>query len=224
MGHFLGVAEEAPRRPWRVFLKPSPRGIVSGLLLLAAYLTAFPHSEAGLPQPFDGFVAADIFDGGDPSVSEASTEAILVQWGTRQPYTGEGMPGVNVRISSEDDVVGWTLVAWANATQPPPTSIRFCQQDGVHFSQHDWIFQADNSGGTFETIPTTVPQRMGPNGDQCPLRVESTGVWRVTVCIEGEPVGPYDQRGPPRGIYDAPDGKRHVDIWDRCIEKVFQVG
>ena len=155
----------------------------------------------------------DILDEPNAGVQEADFEALLVQPGTTRPYTGNGPPGLNVAVTSKATIVEWTLVAWANATTPATLSL--CSQDGIHWASPDWVFQADDGGGIYQTTPTTVPGRLGPDGDQCPLRIQATGTWIVRVCIEGKPGG-------PRGLYDAADG-RHFDGWDRCLEGVFVV-
>jgi hypothetical protein len=173
------------------------------------------------PAPPNGetFVTVpDIIDAPDPFVESAEIQVFLVHWGTEERYRGTGAPGINLQVETAGDVIGWTLQAWANQTTPSPLP-RICSQDEVHFSSYDWFFEADGgpeSGhGTFITKPTTVPERLLPAGDQCLLRIGSTGVWQVRVCIEGKPGGPL-------GLYDAEDG-RHLDSWDRCIDQQFQV-
>lgn len=159
---------------------------------------------------------ADLID--DEAIATASFEPLLVQWGTDRPFTGTGPPGILLRVRVEGDVIGWTLEGWANETSPPPLDT--CASRSVHFSSYDWMWQGNGSGarsqGAFATLPTTVPQRATPNGDQCLARVASTGVWSVTVCIEGKPGG-------PRMHYEAEDGTLRLDAWDRCLAQPFRV-
>ena len=45
----------------------------------------------------------------------------------------------------------------------------------------DGVAQGGGAGGqgTFLSTPSTVPQRLGPDGDQCYARVDATGVWHI---------------------------------------------
>lgn len=160
----------------------------------------------------------DLLEEAASEVLAATMNASLVQWGTTSPFRGTGPPGVNLRVDTPGSIIGWTLDAWANETTPPPFSV--CATPGVHFSEYDWTFEADGSGGgghgVFVSTPSTVPHRLGPTGDQCLLRVGETGVWHVRVCIEGKPGG-------PRGLTRDAEGRLYNDPWDRCIEKDVQV-
>lgn len=177
------------------------------------------HPEATIPQ-----VQVDLLDAPSDDVVDANLTPSLVQWGTEAPYSGNGPPGIRLSVRTDSDVIGWTIMAWANETIPSPATL--CAMPGVFYDRHDWVYEADGGSGTgrgaFVTVPSTVPARLTPDGDQCFLRVQSTGAWNVKVCVEGPPVGPYDEPGPPRGLYDAPDG-RHYDAWDRCIAIVVRV-
>lgn len=171
---------------------------------------------------------SDILDPGDPAVGVASFEPILVQPGTSQAYTGNGPPGIRLVVDAPGDVIGWTVSGWANATAPPPLPANLCSSDTVYFDENDWIFESGGSPvgpshSSFETIPTTVPGRLTPSGDQCHLRIYAVGTWHVSVCIEGEPIGKGDVRGPPREPHKDDNGTWHIDIWDKCIERLFQV-
>jgi hypothetical protein len=106
------------------------------------------------------------------------------------------------------------VVGWANQTK----ASQFCEVDYVYFSNYDWTFETRGSGsssGFFKAVPSTVPARLLLGGDQCFMRIGEGGNWDLTICIEAG--------GLPRGIYDDPDGSRHVDRWDRCVEKVVKV-
>lgn len=162
-----------------------------------------------------------IVDPGDPVVSSASFTHVLVQGGTTQPYRGFGPPGIRLTVQAQGDVIGWTLEGWANETAP--TSPRICSSSSVYFDRHDWIYEGGSPGGAYNALPSTELARAGPSGDNCNARIYAFGTWETTVCIEGDPVGDGDVAGPPRGIYRAADGRLHVDLWDRCIEKPFQV-
>lgn len=196
---------------------------VVGALALGTLL-ALPFFIGGPKAAGQGILpaAAALADVQDPpaaSVRSAELAPILVQWGTGTPYTGNGPPGLQLVVATtESNVLNWTLEGWANETTPP--ALRLCSQDTVFFDPYNWVFEANGASpggqGAFVSTPSTVPQRLGPDGDQCFLRVGATGAWHVTVCIEGKPGG-------PRGIYDALDGRRHHDGWDRCVSKDFQV-
>lgn len=164
-------------------------------------------------------VLEDILDAPSADVTEADFIPALVQWGTvTHNYTGYGAPGLTLKVETPGTVLNWTVMGWANQTSP--SALKVCNKDTVEYGPYDWVFQADGSGnsgrGTFVSTPSSVAQRLSPDGNQCLLRVGAGGVWHVVVCVEGKPGG-------PRGIYDDSEGRRHLDTWDRCIEQDFRV-
>lgn len=204
---------------------PYVAGAMVGLVLLVpASSLLTPTSVPIATVPPDG----DVVDPADPHVSASSFDAILVHLNTDRPYTGSGPPGIRFVVDSPSDVVGWTFEAWANATVPPANP-QFCASKSIRFDPNDWraVSSGPGTGGdmrtVFETFPTTDSNRLGPNGDQCLVRANNVGVWRITICIEGEPVSVSDNHGRPKGIYDANDGRRHIDNWDSCPQRLVQV-
>lgn len=211
-----------PKRTWRGALFANMGGVGVGLgilMMLAEFGALAVDAPESLP-------LADIVDPGSIVVAEARFDIALVQLGTDQPFTGNGAPSINLEVEADGSVLDWTLVAWANETAQPPEP-RFCQSHSIHYAPQDWLFEADSNAnhggqGTYTAVPADV-RRMGPSGDQCLLRVRATGVWGVKVCVEGPPVGDGDVVGPPRKPYKDDDGAWHIDLWDRCIERLFQV-
>lgn len=187
-------------------------------LFSASIALLYPLPSHGSLTPSTVFVTPpDIIDQPGIDIRTAHLNPFLVQWGTSSPYTGQGPPGINLAVETNGTVLDWTITGWANMTSQP--TLRTCAQDGVTFDRYDWVFEnnggSSGSQGAFVTRPTTVPQRMGVDGDQCLLRIFATGTWHVVVCVNLD--------GLPKGIYDAPDGHRHRDDWDRCVEKDVQV-
>lgn len=157
----------------------------------------------------------------DPKAAEiaaATMDLELVQWGTTNPYTGTGAPGVLLSISNASNILNWTLDAWANQTSP--SAIPTCNSPGIHFTSYDWTLQFSSgdgsSSGTYVSTPSTVPSRLMLNGDQCFARVAAVGAWDVHLCVDASSTG-------PRGIYTGADGQLHEDTWDRCVDRTFQV-
>jgi hypothetical protein len=188
---------------------------IAGLTVAALLVMATPSPGTGLvPAQATG----DLLDLPNANVADANFGVLLVHQGTEQPYTGNGAPGIHLTVRTPGNVLGWTLKGWANETTPPQPP-QVCTQSSIFFDSYDWLFQSDGgdqgADGVFITKPSTTLERIGPSGDQCLARLAATGVWTVTVCIEGKPGG-------PRGLYDSPDG-RHFDAWDRCITQAFQV-
>lgn len=195
---------------------PYALALLVGSMFAGLVVLIDPTIAGGSPAASEASVS-DILDLPDPDVAAAAVEPELVQWGTQESFKGTGAPGINVRIKTPGSVIDWTLEAWA--TQRTPAPVKACSNPTIHFDRYDWTYQANGDPsqgeGLFMTVPTTVPERLGPAGDQCLARIQATGTWTVLVCIEG-------QGDKPRGIYDAPDG-RHVDSWDLCVERDVQV-
>lgn len=209
--------------PRRLSALVSVGGIFVGALVIIATVNQGAPPAAFLPAGDNALT-----DPGDPAVVSAGFDAFLVQSGTERPYAGNGPPGIRLHVESRSGVTSWTLHGWANETTPPPTPTQVCDKNGVFFDAYDWTYESDGSAnsnrGFFSTLPTTVPQRLAPSGDQCNARIYATGTWHVRVCIEGPPVGSNDVAGEPRGrYYNEADGRDHVDLWDTCIERLFQV-
>ena len=202
---------------------PIVLGFLIGLLILS--IIGRPIlGEDGVPSSVGAHPLADVVDPGDPNVSSAHFDAALVQWGTDRPYAGSGPPGIHLNVRTDAPVIEWTVIGWANQTTPS-TGPELCEFDTMFFSTYDWVYETDGiggDGGTYASIPSTVPQRLSTGGDQCFLRIGALD-WSVAVCIEGAPEGAGDVSGPPRGVYDGEDGRRHIDIWDRCVTKPFRV-
>lgn len=214
----LAGSKTRKRGGWVVRGTPYAAVSVAGFILAAFLYAAASSIHAPNKTPTTEAPMGDVVDAPAADVALAHLDAALTQWGADQAYSGNGPPGVLLRVQTPGTVLNWTLLAWANLTAPPP--YRACTLDGVHYANHDWAFQArDGAAGTtgsFTTMPTTVPQRLGPDGDQCQARVAATGTWHVTVLVEGK-------RGGPVGLYrDA--GQLHFDGWDARIEKDVKVG
>jgi hypothetical protein len=218
-------AEEAaavPKRSWKGSAATLSGGVFVGLVALFVMGQAGMLAASAPPPPAQ---TGDILDTGSDIVARSTFDILLVQLGTEQPYTGYGLPGINLRVDTPNNILNWTLHGWANETAPQPEP-RICGDYGVFYSEHDWQFGSTRDGNwdaRFFTVPSTVPQRVGPQGDHCLLRTGATDIWNVTVCIEGPPVGEGDKAGPPRGEYTAADGTGHRDVWDLCLAKPFSV-
>lgn len=190
---------------------------VFGILSAIVLSSVFPGGNSGSQTPYQP-PTADIVDPPSESIAKASLDPFLTQWGTDTPYSGSGAPGLQLKVQAPDDVLGWALSGWANETASPP--IRFCHQNGVHYGTYDWVFESrqgsSGTSGVFTSVPTTVQQRLGPDGDQCFARFGATGVWHIKVCV--------NDGGPPQGLYRDDGGNTHFDGWDKCVERDFQVG
>jgi hypothetical protein len=192
--------------------KAKDRGFVAlavvGGLAIAALINVMPSTEPasakGQPPEIRYVQQPDIIDQPAQEILDAQFNAILVQSGTTLPYTGYGLPGIYLTVKSTSIPFQWTFAGWANRT----VDDLVCKGRTVYFSPYDWTSQAGSAdGATFATVPTTVPARLLPGGDQC--QTQGTGQWNFTVCIE--------EGGMPQRIYDDEDGFRHVDNFDRCI-------
>lgn len=190
-----------------------PLGVILGFVLYG-----LAPSAAINDYPRGSLLESIIFDAPDEAVTKANLDPILTQWGTTQPYTGTGPPGLQLKFETPGDVLDWSLEGWANMTTPPPT--KMCSINGVHYGNYDWIFETNSDGasgkGAFTSRPTSIPERLGPDGDQCFARIGYTGTVHVKICVDGQKDG-------PRGYY-IEDGELHYDGWDKCVENDFKVG
>lgn len=220
--------KKPPRRSSFATAKPALAGSIAG----AAFLFILLLLRASADAPLQVLVPNDgVKDVGDPVVGTAAfTMPVLVHPGTTQPYTGQGPIGIRLVVEAKGDTSPWILHGWANETTPPPYPVRACADPNLFFDRYDWAFEADRDSTTgdravFATIPTTVPGRLAPGGDQCHARVQATGVFHVTVCVEGAPTDEEDAKAvdQPRGPYKDRDGIWRIDVWDRCVDRLVTV-
>ena len=206
----MGKTKKALREGGRI-----AASIAIGIILLTIITSLDDRNDAKASQPDIPAPQSDIMEPPNPDVLAAELEVFFVQSGTEHPYTGNGIPGIIIKTKTGGSVIDWTINGWANQTTP--SSIQFCSHSVLYYSKYDWRYQGSNGGNFFTTVPTTVLERMGPNGDQCSIRIGATGIWPIRVCIEGK-------LGGPKGLTRGTDGVIHNDPWDRCIEQVVRVG
>lgn len=149
-------------------------------------------------------------------ILNAQISASLVLAGTDQPFRGDGLPGIRLTVRGGGDLSLWTVEGSANQTKASGTSV--CTTDTIRYLRWDWAYQTGAAAeeGIFTTVPSTVPQRLLPDGDQCSQRFGATGEWTISYCIEAK-------EGGPRGITRDKSGNYRLDDWDKCSSLTVQV-
>jgi hypothetical protein len=153
------------------------------------------------------------------AVQGATLQVRLAQQGAfTADYNGNGAPSVALTITANESVADWSFNAWA--TPLTPAVYDGCTNATIHYDVYDWTFYAQtgttgSTEGEYVSTPSTVPGRLGPAGDQCPLRAGATGPWSVLTCIEGK-------AGGPTGLHEA-GSVLVVDDWDRCLDVIVVV-